>query len=562
MSSRGAKFQLNLLGPFRLLAPDGQRIDVSSKKGQALIAMLAVAGGGERTRSWLQTRLWGSRGADQAQASLRSELSALRNRINAPGSILASDHNRLWLDLSLIDVDAREMGVAEAAEFLEGLDIAGEDGFEDWLREERARREAQAQKHDPAGLILQTARMAVAAPQMTTVFSALPAIAVLPFANRTADPALDYLAEGLSEDLIDRLSRLRWLPVIARSSSFSARDVGDGTAEVGRKLGARYLLEGNIRRSSAGESLSLSLTDNDAQRVIWSNRIALEKDASPKVMDDMLSDISAHLGAHIDVAEQQRALGKQQCDLNVRDLIWQGRWHLNRLTKEDSDRAKQLFAEAVEREPNSPEALIQSILAGLWEVWAERRSSADTIALRRLAQRAIIADLEDARGHMIAGIAEMWLKQPIRAETLLRHAISLNPSLVLAYAQLGSVLYLKGEPEAAIEPLNIAVRLSPNDYSLFYTQGELAMAHLMIGNFERAVSFADHAIMRRSAYWYGHVIKINALVRGGEQERAKLALEELRTTISQFKEGFVDWLPFIDPKWNGYLKEGLNLAAR
>ncbi len=566
MPSGVAKYVLSLLGPFRLSAPDGQRIGISSKKGQALIAMLAMAGGGERTRSWLLTQLWGSRGADQAQASLRSEILALRNRVNVGSQpLLMADHNRVWLDLSVVEIDARSGEDTDGAEFLEGLDIAGEEGFEDWLREERARHEQRRGEGE------RMSRNAASAQERTfaqnasdrdiKLFAALPAIAVLPLTNQTGNADLDFIADGISEDLIDRLSRLRWLPVIARSSSFAVGgDIAD-FREAGQSLGARYVVEGKLRRSVSRDMLSLSLTDTGLGRVVWSNRMPLTAEVTSQEMEELLGEITASLGAHVDVAEQQRALTKQQSDLNVRDLIWRGRWHLNRMSKEDSDIAKQFFAKALALEPHSPEALIQTIMAGLMEAWAQRRTSEETLALRRLAQQAIIADLEDARGHMAAGIAEIWLRQPVRAESLLRHAISLNPSLVLAHAELGSALYLKGEPEEAIEPLNLAIRLSPNDYSLFYSQGELAMAHLMIGDFARAIEFADKAIMRRAAYWYSHVVKINALARSGEPSLAQSALAELHNFTTGFKADFIDWLPFIDPKWNKFLKEGLNLAG-
>ena len=132
----GAFFALEIMGPFRLRGPDGARIDIPSKKGQALIAMLAMAGGGERTRSWLQNQLWGSRGPEQAQASLRNALSHLRAIINQDGhTLLFADHARVWLDLAQIEVDARAIENPSRDTLLEGLDIPGEEGFEDWLRE-------------------------------------------------------------------------------------------------------------------------------------------------------------------------------------------------------------------------------------------------------------------------------------------------------------------------------------------------------------------------------------------------------------------------------------------
>jgi TolB-like protein/Tfp pilus assembly protein PilF len=556
----GSSYALEVLGPFRLCAPGGQRIDISSKKGQALVAMLAVASGGERTRSWLQSQLWGSRGPDQAQASLRSELSSLRSVINVRDqTLIQADHSRIWLDLERVQIDARKIDADARGSFLEGLDIAGEEEFEEWLREERARIAAQITQS--ASALEPTASMSAAMEIAPPIFASLPAVAVLPFANMTGDPQMDFIVEGISEDLIDRLSRLRWLPIIARSSSFAVRSENPDPKIVGAKLGARYLLEGRVRNLGSEQVLQASLSDCETGNNVWSNKLPLLAHASPNALEELLNGLTNALGAKIDYEEQSRALRKPQSDLNVRDLIWHGRWHLNRFTGEDSTLAKEYFAQALAQEPNSPEALIQSTWAVLWDLWAQRGSEEEIRRVRQMAQKAIIADYDDARGHMLAGIAECWLRQPIRAEALLRRAIALNPSLVLAYGELGSVLYLKGQAAEAIEVLNLAIRLSPNDQSMFYILSELAMSHLMLGNYTEAAVLAENAIMNRSAYWYGHVIKINALVRNGNLQDARSAFADLRQSNAQFEASYIDWLPFIDSKWNAYLKEGLNLSG-
>ncbi len=550
MTESNALHSLTLCGPFRLERPSGIRLPVSSKKGQALIAMLAMASNGERTRSWLQDRLWGSRGAEQAKSSLRTELAALRKILGQDETpLIDADHDRVWIDLGTVRIDARDPETRSSSEFLEGMDIAGEELFEDWLREERVR-------------LADKPVVAAAAPVVpVTNFGALPAIAVLPFANLTGATDSEFLAEGLSEDLIDRLSRLRWLPVIARSSSFALETDAIDAKAAGAALGARYVLKGWLRPRGNGLSLSVELADAQNGKIIWSNRIQLDDMSAPETLENLLSGLTHALGAKIDAAEQSRVLQMPQSDLNVRDLIWRGRWHLNRLSEADAKAARECFAKALALEPNSPEAIIQSTWARLWDLWATRGSEADIREVRQMAQKAIIADLDDARGHMLAGIAEIWLRQPARAEALLRHCISLNPSLVLAHAELGSVLYLKGDPEAALSVLNFAIRLSPNDNSLFYTLGELAMVHLMGGNYAEAAACADGSVMRRSAYWYGHVVKINALARDGQMDLARMAHQDFHASKADFQTGFIDWLPFIDGKWNQFLKDGLNLAA-
>ncbi len=564
MNDKSAAYTLCLTGPFRLNAADGRRIEIASKKGQALIAMLAMAGGGERTRSWLQGQLWGSRQPDQAQASLRAELSNLRKILNDDAHILLhADHSRIWLDLSIIEVDARNTtrnanGNA-SGEFLEGLDIPHEEAFEDWLRNERARANDRDNSHATA--LAQPNLTSGANGQNSKHFAALPALAILPFQNLTGDDEQDFLAEGLSEDLIDRLSRLRWLPVIARSSSFAEGATNADPRAIGQKLGARYLLEGRIRHLRSALHLSASLCDCETGQTLWTQKSSLEAINQADSFDDLVAGLTNVLGAKIDQEEQVRALRKPQSDLNVRDLIWRGRWHLNRFTKHDSDLAAECFAKALDIEPNSPEALIQYTWSKLLDMWTQRATEDEKMSLRQMAQKAIIADYDDARGHMLAGIAEIWLMQPLRAEALLRRATELNPSLVMAHAQLGTALNLRGEHDDAMKALQYAIRLSPNDHDLFYTSGELASAHFMTGDFEAAVKHADLSISRRSAYWLAHVVKIGGLVKLGQQKNAKRAVADLMQVKPDFTPEFVDWIPYLDRSKNTFLKDGLNLSS-
>jgi TolB-like protein len=754
MSGEVPAYTLNLMGPFRLLRPDGARIEVTSKRGVALIAMLAMAAEGERTRDWLQDRLWSQRQRPQAQSSLRRELTNLRRSLNhRQPPLLICEHQRVKLDLGQLRIDARpasddllaSVGALAAGEFLEGFDLAGEEAFEEWLREQRSAQRARADaaagsgsvagrgpggstrvmavvsmaiidEEDAAGVpdplsprgalhavltglaedqngqavataaggavfAFPEARRAVAfaiafqrrneaetawlrndrhlrfrigvsvgevveragmlrgygiasaiqlqqaasvggvmiseqvretlvegldppvmpmgsvagtdripplsafqivlrtpmgggprtAGQLSTRivdtshptpgFGDRPALAVLPFANLTGNPVNDYLCEGISEDLIDRLSRLRWLPVIARNSSFSfAADKVDARI-IGQSLGAKYLLEGRLRVADDGFSLSTGLSDVASGYNLWSQRRPLPPRQSQDALDQLVTGLVGVLDAQIDYAEQVRARGRRENRLEFNDLIWRGRWHLNRLNKPDSEIARDLFMQALELEPNSPEALIQVTFSIGWSIWADRGSEAETTEMRRYAQRAIIADPDDGRGHMLAGIAEMWLRQPTRARTLLEQAIALNPSLVQAHAQLGCHFNLVGEPATAITPLRTALRLSPNDIHIFFILGELAMAYLMLGRWTEAIEYADQSLIRRPAYWYAQMVKINALARGGDPPAAAAAFEELRAVRPNFSRRFLEWIPFVDRAWTEYLVEGIALAA-
>lgn len=564
------QFTMGLFGPFRLLKPGGERIEIPSKKGVAVIAMLAMARDGERTRGWLQDKLWGKRQHAEARGSLRRELSNLRKLLNQDGiNLLVCEHDRVQLSLERVDVDARRSPDHPlAGEFLEGLDISGEEGFEEWLRDQRAAlarevRPAAAapdwHSGDSKGAVSPLPTHIVDTSQPPFGFDGSPALAVMPFANMTGDSAHDYFAEGISEELIDRLSRIRWLPIIARNSSFSFPGNPDRKL-VSRSLGAKYLLEGSFRRDHDGYRISASLVDAANEHTVWTQRFALRSPTSKDSFGQFVTELVAHLETRIDHAEQVRTRSKRHDSFTVSDLIWRGRWHLNRLTRADSEMAQKLFAEALALDPDSPEAIIQSTYALGWAIWADRQPKERILELRRLAQKAIYADRDDGRGYMLAGMAEMWLRRPLAARELLQHATTLNPSLAIAHAELGTSFNLTGEPKHAIVHLRTALRLSSNDHHNFYSLTELALAFTMLGTWAEAIEHADHALARRQAYWYAHVIKINALARTGDLPAAGIALGEMLSIKPSFSLRYIEWLPFVARKWPQHFIEGLKMV--
>ena len=522
----------------------------------ALIAMVATGRGGERTRSWLQDRLWGSRQLPQAQASLRRELSNLRRALAAVApdgaQPLHSDHSRVWIDRDVVDV----VGLGEG-EFLEGLDIVGEDGFEEWLRLERT-----TDRRADDSRSVSRAEDVGSRPHVAQHFAGRAALAVLPFVDQTGDEGHRYIAEGISEDLIDRLSRLRWLLVIARSSSFKYGGDNVDPKAIGETLGARYLLEGRMRRSDDQLHLSASLSDTATGFVVWTNKLTLAGDLTSAMVEQLALGLVGAIDARIDAEEQRRALHRPPSDTNVNDLLWRGRWHFNQFTRADAAAALDCFEKARALEPHSPEALIQHAWSMLRSIWLERKSDTQIREMRQLANRAIVADADDGRGYLIAGTAESWLRQPLRADALLCKAIALNPSLVAAHAQLGTNAYLSGRPEDAVAPLRTAIQLSPADHVLFFMLGELAMSHMMVGDWDAAIDYAERSIALRPGYWFAHVAKLNALARGGKTADVGEANREFAANCSLFTEDDIDWIPFVEPKWHAYLKDGLCRARQ
>lgn len=483
-------------------------------------------------------------------------------------SLLISEHHRVKLNLAHLTVDIHSLGqavgfpsVGVSGEFLEGIDIPGEDGFEEWLREQRRIFRPISTASVGTAVMQQTAlpqsELLAGQSPLAPRFVDRPALAVLPFANLTGDSGIDHLCEGLSEDLIDRLSRLRWLPVIARNSSFAFAAGSADVRTICRQLGARYVLEGRMRPATRDYSIALNLSDATNGLTFWSDRLPVPRDQAQDALDPVVANLVGVLDAQIDQAEQLRARGNRQNAVAFNDLIWRGRWHLNRLSRSDSEAAGRLFRQALELDPDSPEALVQVTYQLAWSLWARRAVGDEIVELRRLAHRAMAADPYDGRAFMLAGTAEAWMRRPDEARALIDRAIALNPSLSHAHAQVGSISNLTGDPAAAIAPLRMAQRLSPHDNYVFFIIGELAMTYWMLGQWPEAIAEANQALVRRPAYWYAAVVKINSLLGLGDGAAARRALDDLLAVKPGFRPDFIEWTPFVDRKWNQRLRDAV-----
>jgi len=454
MASSGNVCRISLWGTFRLHLPDGKRLALSSRKGMALLAMLATAPDGERTRGWLQDRLWGSRARPQAQQSLRRELSRLREALDFPdGCLIDSDSERVWIDLARCEIDHgdRDLGAA----FLEGFDIPGEEGFEDWLRDQRQRYPAPAPRAAPAFRDLP--RAVIDVDQPTPGFGGRPAIAIIPLTDETGDPDNQFRAEGVTEELVQRLSRLRWLPVIAASTMTEVATPDQTSSVIGRLVGAGFVLRGRIAINHDKPMLHLNLVETDRGQILWSERFELIPDGGTGLLDELIGQIVAILTSRIETEQQVRVLDRPIESLDPHEMVWRARWHMRRFTSRDASIARDLLEQAIERFPNSAEVLTQFAWALAWDTWSQRGSSNDISAFRTIAMRARDADPFDGRAYMLLGMADLWMRRFDTAGQLFEEAVRLNPSLVNAWGNLGSYHYLSGQPEQAFEPLRTAL---------------------------------------------------------------------------------------------------------
>ncbi|WP_439545709.1 hypothetical protein [Sandarakinorhabdus sp.] len=528
------RVRIGLHGPFRMLDAAGNRIILPSRKGMALIAMLALLPRHEHTRDWLRQMLWGRAEEEQAQASLRKELSRLRQRLDdvAPG-LLQAQGRRVWLDRAAYELLDPEPGQM----LLEGLDIPGAGQFAEWVEQQRA----DAPHRRPTGL---------SQPRPGA------SLAVLPFTNDSGEAAADYLAAGIGDELADRIARLRWLKVIGSGASFPT-DGSESALDAGRRLGAAFVFGGRLRKLGSGWQLVGRLLDTSDGSLVSAPGLDLANPQESNAFLPIIDQLVALLAEQLDDAERSRAAALPGDALEVNDLIWRGRWHQNRLAQPDLEKAASYFDQARAAAPQSANAAIEWTQNLGYRLWS-RRAAADEIAsFGDAARRTVDLDRRDGRAHMLVGIAEMWQRRMEPAETWLRQAIDLCPSLAMAHEQLGTLHLLCARPAVAVEWLDASLRLSPHDFRRFYREAELGMALLLQGDWEAAQVHAGTAIALQPGYWHAHVTRINALWRGGDDAGAAEALAALLAARPSFGQGHVDWIPFGNTKWNSWLKEPL-----
>jgi class 3 adenylate cyclase/TolB-like protein len=389
-------------------------------------------------------------------------------------------------------------------------------------------------------------------------FGGRPAIAVLPFQTSGGNAGAEHIGEGLAQDLINGLSNLRWLPVISSRSSFVFKSHVLDAQTIGRALGARYLVTGSLRLAGQDLRLIAGLTDTSSGLNLWSRRYRLDFGKLFSIEDEILAGIVNLLGAEVERAEQLRLREHKAEDLGSWELIQRGIWHLQKFTKQDAAAARLIFDRALKQDPTSAEARIQLAWWHFWDVWTRQGDLKGLQITGRLAREAMHLDPRDARAHLLAGIAQMMTGQPAQARHSFSEAIHLDPSLAVAHACLGSSFILAGDPATAISPLLLSLRLNPQDPFLFHALGELAAAFYMQGEWNKASEFAERSLQFRAGYWYAKALLIASLARGGQTESAReLAAEP----SSNFAIERINWLPFINKKWNDYLLEGLKLAG-
>jgi TolB-like protein len=356
-----------------------------------------------------------------------------------------------------------------------------------------------------------------------------PTIAVLPFTNMSGDPEQEYFSDGISEDIITGLSRLRWFFVIARNSSFVYKGKAVHIKQVAEELGVGYVVEGSVRKSGDRVRITAQLNDVSTGSHIWAERYDRELANVFAVQDEITESIVAAIEPQLYAAENFRARRKPPGSLDAWDLVMRALSHYWRVTRQDNVVAQALLEKAITIDPDYGQALGVLATSHTFSAhmgWAELATVAPIA--ERAALAAVLADSADPWAHHGLGCVYLFTRRFDDSLAEFELALRLNPSFSLAQGYYGLALSYCGQWEQGDEAARRALRLSPRDplSALYY--GIAAYAQFVGRNYDEAIRLAHEATRQRGDFVGGHRVLTAAAGMAGLDEVAKIALRELR----------------------------------
>ncbi len=367
-----------------------------------------------------------------------------------------------------------------------------------------------------------------------------PAIAVLPFTNMTDDPTQDYFSDGISEDIITALSKLRWFFVIARNSSFTYKGKSVHLKQIGEELGVGYVVEGSVRKVGERVRITTQLNDVATGSHIWAERYDRDLADVFAVQDEITEAIVAAIEPQLYAAENFRARRKPPDSMDAWDLVMRALSHYWRVTRQDNVVAQALLEKATALDPNYGQAL--GVLATSHTFSAhmgwEDKAMATPIA-ERAAAIAILADGEDPWAHHALGCVYLFARRFDDSLAEFETALRLNPNFSLAQGYHGLTLAYCGRWEEAARAAQRALRLSPRDPLAAIYCGIAAYAQYVGRNYEEAMRLAREGIRQRGDFVGAHRVLTAAAAMAGQNDVAKAALNELRRVQPNVS---LDWI--------------------
>ena len=324
-----------------------------------------------------------------------------------------------------------------------------------------------------------------------------PSIAVLPFDNLSGDPEQAYFAEGMAEDIITALSRVGWLFVIGRNSSFSYKGMAVGLKQVGQELGVHYVLEGSVRKAGSRLRVTAQLADTESGEFIWAEKYNGTVDDIFDLQDEITSAVVGAIEPKLRASELARSKRKRPESLKAYDLLLRAMQRMADVSTASYDAAESLLEQAIEFEPNYAHALGMAAWCGALRVfWGWSQSPANDLAkVMDFGQRALQADASDPIVLRCVALGSILTKRDFQGSfDLVNRSLEIDPNSAVGWGTRGWLSAWSGDAAASVADFDHAMRLSPFDvWEAHFALGK-SFALSQLGQADDALRIARRAM--------------------------------------------------------------------
>ena len=385
-------------------------------------------------------------------------------------------------------------------------------------------------------------------------------IAVLPFSNLSKDPEQEYFSDGITNDLITALSRFGDLLVIASNTVFTYKGKAVNVREVGHELGVRYVLEGSVQKAGDKLRINAQLIEATSGHHLWAEHYNRDLKDLFALQDEIVQILVAQLAVKISTTEQARAMRKDTANLEAYDYLQRGREYYRRITRSANRKARQLFENALELDPNYASAHVglgwtyfQRVSYG----WTEFADQSLQHALD-LAHKALSLDESNASAHGLAGHVYAFRAQYNLAINEFQQAININPNDAGSYRNIGWVLLWSGKVDEAIRNLEKSLRLDSSTVS--NALWHLGMAYYLKGRYQDAQGALERGVIQRPNFVGYHIALAATFAQIGRHTDAKRSAEKV-LQLNPFFEVHNYGTAFHNPVDRNKILEGLRKAG-
>jgi len=387
-----------------------------------------------------------------------------------------------------------------------------------------------------------------------------PSIAVLPFANFSNDPEQEYFADGMVEEIITALSRIRWLFVIARNSSFTYKGRAVDLKQVGRELGVRYLLEGSVRKSGGRVRITAQLIEAEAGTHLWADHFDGPLEGIFEIQDGIASSVAGIIEPTLEAAEVRRSIERPTNSLTAYDLYLRALPYVGTYEWEPVRKGLILLRQAIDRDPDFANALARAAYchAVLDAIGKVEDPEANLRIALDLARRALRTAGDDATAlACIAHVLGYFNEDIENALAILARSIAVNPNSFWGWRWSGFAHLYSGQPEIAIKHFETSLRLSPRGPQWPQTTG-IGIGHMLCGRLEPAASFLQLALQENPAYPLANRFLASCYVHLGRLNEARQIVARLRTITPVIVPNVTN---YRDPTHREMFLSGLRVAA-